>query len=207
MISKIFLFIPSMQDSLVPLPPQPIGVLPQNPCRGVPPSSAPPAHQSPKPSRSSSTSSGSGAPPAGSVGPTLVRQVPAEPLMYVSPNKRTKYSVQPPAMSPQSILRNQLQIAKEVAQQQQQQQAQQQQLMQQQTQPQQLNMSQVKFIPLIAISLMCSGIFRIECSHYSNTNIFDCNRHITSSNNIHNIQYLLHSTFLLRSTLKLNPNR
>ena len=143
MISKHFLCILSMQDSLVPLPPQPIGVLPQNPCRGVPPSSAPPAHQSPKPSRSSSTSSGSGAPPAGSVGPTLVRQVPAEPLMYVSPNKRTKYSVQPPAMSPQSILRNQLQIAKEVAQQQQQQQAQQQQLMQQQTQPQQLNMSQV----------------------------------------------------------------
>ena len=159
MISKIFLFILSMQDSLVPLPPQPIGVLPQNPCRGVPPSSAPPAHQSPKPSRSSSTSSGSGAPPAGSVGPTLVRQVPAEPLMYVSPNKRTKYSVQPPAMSPQSILRNQLQIAKEVAQQQQQQQAQQQQLMQQQTQPQQLNMSQVKFITPIAISLTCSDIF------------------------------------------------
>ena len=64
--------------------------------------------------------------------------------MYVSPNKRTKYSVQPPAMSPQSILRNQLQIAKELSQQQQAQQAQQQQqLMQQQAQPQQLNISQV----------------------------------------------------------------
>ena len=135
----------SMQDSLVPLPPQPIGVLQQTVCRGGPPSSAPPAHQSPKPSRSSSTSSGSGAPPVGSIGPTLVRQVPAEPLMYVSPNKRAKYSVQPPAMSPQSILRNQLQLAKELSQQQHAQQAQQQQqqLMQQQTQPQQLNISQV----------------------------------------------------------------
>ena len=135
----------SMQDSLVPLPPQQIGVLPSAACRGGPLSSAPPAHQSPKPSRSSSTSSGSGAPPpAGSVGPTLVRQVNAEPLMYVSPNKRTKYSVQPPAMSPQSILRNQLQIAKEMSQQQQAQQAQQL-MQQQQTQPQQLNISQVIF--------------------------------------------------------------
>ena len=134
-----------MQDSLVPLPPQQIGVLPSAACRGGPLSSAPPAHQSPKPSRSSSTSSGSGAPPpAGSVGPTLVRQVNAEPLMYVSPNKRTKYSVQPPAMSPQSILRNQLQIAKEMSQQQQAQQAQQL-MQQQQTQPQQLNISQVIF--------------------------------------------------------------
>ena len=131
-----------MQDSLVPLPPQPIGVPPPVACRGIPPSSAPPAHQSPKPSRSSSTSSGSGAPPVGSVGPTLVRQVPTEPLMYVSPNKRTKYSVAAPAMSPQSILRNQLQLAKEMSQQQQAQQ-QQQQLMQQQTQPQQINVSQV----------------------------------------------------------------
>ena len=138
------LFDFSMQDSLVPLPPQQIGVLPSAACRGGPPSSAPPAHQSPKPSRSSSTSSGSGAPPpAGSVGPTLVRQVNAEPLMYVSPNKRTKYSVQPPAMSPQSILRNQLQIAKEISQQQQQAQQQQQLMQQQQTQPQQLNISQV----------------------------------------------------------------
>ena len=139
-----------MQDSLVPLPPQQIGVLTPTACRGAPPSSAPPAHQSPKPSRSSSTSSGSGAPPSGSVGPTLVRQVgPAEPLMYVSPNKRAKYSVQPPAMSPQSILRNQLQLAKELSQQQQAQQAQQQQqqLMQQQAQPQQLNMSQVYLNP------------------------------------------------------------
>ena len=139
----------SMQDSLVPLPPQQIGVLPSAACRGGPLSSAPPAHQSPKPSRSSSTSSGSGAPPpAGSVGPTLVRQVNAEPLMYVSPNKRTKYSVQPPAMSPQSILRNQLQIAKEMSQQQQAQQAQQL-MQQQQTQPQQLNISQVIFATII----------------------------------------------------------
>ena len=148
-----------MQDSLVPLPPQPIGVLPPTACRGGPPSSAPPAHQSPKPSRSSSTSSGSGAPPAGSVGPTLVRQVPAEPLMYVSPNKRTKYSVQPPAMSPQSILRNQLQLAKELSQQQQAQQAQQQQqLMQQQTQPQQLNISQVITEMIIAITEVVSEL-------------------------------------------------
>ena len=149
----------SMQDSLVPLPPQPIGVLPPTACRGGPPSSAPPAHQSPKPSRSSSTSSGSGAPPAGSVGPTLVRQVPAEPLMYVSPNKRTKYSVQPPAMSPQSILRNQLQLAKELSQQQQAQQAQQQQqLMQQQTQPQQLNISQVITEIIISIRAAVSEL-------------------------------------------------
>ena len=133
-----------MQDSLVPLPSQPIGVPPPAGAqRGVHPSLAPPAHQSPKPSRSSSTSSGSGAPPVGSAGPTVLRQMPTEPLMYVSPNKRAKYSVATPAMSPQSILRNQLQLAKELSQQQAQQQQQQQQQLQQQQAQQQINISQV----------------------------------------------------------------
>ncbi len=88
--------------------------------QSIPRASAPPAHQSPKQMRATSTPG---------------RPAP-EPLMYVSP-KRTKYSagtvgvaggvgvaaaaggapvVPAPPLSPQSILRNQLQLAKEMQQ-------------------------------------------------------------------------------------------
>jgi len=62
-----------------------------------PRSSAPPAHQSPKQVRSASNPR-------------------PESLVYVSPAKRTKYSIQASQgpLSPQSILRNQLQLAKEL---------------------------------------------------------------------------------------------
>lgn len=66
------------------------------PIRAIP-TSAPPAHQSPKQVRSASNPR-------------------PESLVYVSPAKRTKYSNMATTgpLSPQSILRNQLQLAKEI---------------------------------------------------------------------------------------------
>ena len=70
--------------------------LPAPPTIRAIPSSAPPAHQSPKQVRSASNPR-------------------PESLVYVSPAKRTKYSNMPAGpLSPQSILRNQLQLAKEI---------------------------------------------------------------------------------------------
>ena len=75
--------------------------------------SAPPAHQSPKPSRAGSSGSGvgGGASGSGGVGGVgggggggTVRQA-NEPLMFVSPKRQKYAAATAAAMSPQSILR------------------------------------------------------------------------------------------------------